>query len=599
MPIEIRELTIKTETRGDTSSSQETTSTRPTIGAPATCQLSIGGSQIQNLISRVELRQSIDDHHILIVTIRQVAEAADDSSRLEPSDFSGYLGNSISITMPLSIEGQPSETQKLEFTGTVTELHFDNSVDATDMIHIIAASPTISMDGAKNVKFFKDQKDSDIVRSIVGDNQITAGSIDATSETSDFCVQYHETDMRFVRRLATRNGMFAYYDGKKFYVKKAESSAALDATWPENLGAFAMSLGTGQIEHRSVTYNYEQKKTLSKDSKSITSSTSLSPLARKSQEASSKIFKGSGFRDYAMIKDTKTLDGLLGRERSRSIGNMMAGTGKSILPQMTVGMCVQVNGLGSLNGKYFILKVTHQLDDSGSYFNEFKCIPVEAAFPEYDSSRPKVTQLQSAVVTDNEDEEMKLGRVKVKFPWTENDETTWARLVHTHAGENRGFYWLPEVGDEVLVGYEHGNPDHPIVLGSLYNKTDKPVAPEDIVDNNTKSIVTKAGNEITINDKAGEETIQISNKDGQNQIVLTLDGPKIDITSDGDITLSGKNIKIEASEKLEMTSAQDASLKSQANVKIEATANIEEKATGNYDMKGALVNVKGNMINLN
>ena len=194
----------------------------------------------------------------------------------------------------------------------------------------------------------------------------------------------------------------------------------------------------------------------------------------------------------------------------------------------------------------------------------------------------------------------KLGRIKISYPWLDSEQTAWVRMVVPHAGKDRGWYALPELDDEVLVGYEHGNTDHPIVLGCLYNKDNAPMQEAISSDNDVKMLMTRSGNKIVLNDTNGAEQIVISQKDGKNQIVLDISGPSITISTEGDISIKGKqNVTIEADQGITMKAASDVKIEG-ANVEIKASANIKSEAGANNEIKGnAMVNVKGGMINLN
>jgi uncharacterized protein involved in type VI secretion and phage assembly len=220
-------------------------------------------------------------------------------------------------------------------------------------------------------------------------------------------------------------------------------------------------------------------------------------------------------------------------------------------------------------------------------------------------------------VVDTDDPE-RLGRVKVKFHWnvkagSKAEPEIWVRVLTPHAGENKGFFCLPEVDDEVLIGYEQGNPSLPLILGSLYNGKDIPPVDHPVgwdgSTNNLKLFRTKSGNEIYFSDTDGSEALVILQKDNTNVITLTLDGPKIVIESQGDISLSGKNISLEST-------SGDITLKSAAAIKVESTQDTEIKAGGNlksegginYDIKaglnatvegGAIVTVKGSLVKIN
>ena len=217
----------------------------------------------------------------------------------------------------------------------------------------------------------------------------------------------------------------------------------------------------------------------------------------------------------------------------------------------------------------------------------------------FDPQTPRVTGLQTATVIDLADPEG-LGRIKVKFRALGEVESYWMRYVSTHAGDGHGWMSMPEIGDEVLVGFEHGNPAMPVAFGSLYHGGAKPSEFNPTEENNVKGILTRTGNKIFIDDTDGSEKIEIITKDEKNSMVLDVSGPSISITSEGDISLSGANITIEASDKLTLKSGSDTEIKAGANLKQSSSANAELKAGANLDIKGGgQVTVKGVIINLN
>jgi uncharacterized protein involved in type VI secretion and phage assembly len=188
------------------------------------------------------------------------------------------------------------------------------------------------------------------------------------------------------------------------------------------------------------------------------------------------------------------------------------------------------------------------------------------------------------VVTNTQDP-AGLGRVKVKFPWlSDSEESFWARVATPMAGKGRGFYFLPEVEDEVLLAFEHGDARFPYVLGALWNGQDKPPENNDKGENNIRSIKSRSGHVIRLNDTDGGEKIEIMDKSGKNTIVIDTAKNTITMTSDKDITLSATKgtIKLDA-QKIE--------IKSSAETKIEAGAGMDVKATGTMNVKGAMVNI--------
>ena len=570
----------------------------PILETPAECRIRISGQEIKHLISRVELNQFDDDHHVLKVTIKQGGTLAKTDFD-DPSVYTAFLGESIAVTITPT-GGAIDSSKELEFIGIVSEVSLDNSIDGLNTVLVTAHSPTKALDGSKHNAFFHEQKSSDIIGAILRNYQITLGKVESTDKTLEFSVQYGETDYEYLMRLAYASGKFALYDGKEFKVTAPGSSDTEELVWRESLGVFSVGLGTQPMEFDSQIYNYRQKKTYSQDSKSLSQQASLSDLSKLSHDASGKVYSDTGFVEAPIVEDARSLDNILERERSQAMGRMIICKGESIIPKVSVGHCVSINGMPELlNRTYWVKSIKHVFDESGKYHNTFECTPLDMAFPKVMSRKRSLTHLQPAVVVDNNDPD-KLGRIKIKFPWSSSDETPWARYLAMEAGKDRGWFWLPEIDDEVLVGFEYGNPNMPIVLGSLYNKDDSPISQAASDKNLVKMLTTKSGNQILFNDESGKEEIQISMKDGKNQLILSLDGPKITLKSDGgDISIQGKNISIESDEKITLKTGSNLELNSGADLQMEASGNFKSKATGNFDAEGAMVNVKGNPINLN
>ena len=188
------------------------------------------------------------------------------------------------------------------------------------------------------------------------------------------------------------------------------------------------------------------------------------------------------------------------------------------------------------------------------------------------------------VVTNNQDPD-KLGRVKVRFPWLgDNDESSWARLATPMAGKERGLYFLPEVDDEVLVVFEHGDLRFPYILGGLWGGKDRPPIDNSDGKNHVRLIRSRSGHTISLNDRDGQETIEIIDKTQKNKITIDTAKNTISIVADKDITLSAPQGKI-------TLAAQELELKSSASTKIESKAGMDIKANGTIDIKGTTINL--------
>jgi len=181
------------------------------------------------------------------------------------------------------------------------------------------------------------------------------------------------------------------------------------------------------------------------------------------------------------------------------------------------------------------------------------------------------------LVTDLDDPE-KLGRVKVKFPTLADQESDWARLVSPMAGKDRGQFFRPEVGDEVLVAFELGDVRRPYVLGSLWSQTDTP-PPDDgqAAKNNWRFIKSRSGHVVKLDDTQGKEKIEIIASDGKRKVVLDSANQKIQVTCDsGDVEVKAGSgtVKVDA-----------------ATVEIKSSGDMTLQASGKMTIKGTTVNI--------
>ena len=200
----------------------------------------------------------------------------------------------------------------------------------------------------------------------------------------------------------------------------------------------------------------------------------------------------------------------------------------------------------------------------------------------------RVYGVVSGVVTDNHDPEGR-ARVKISFPWlAEHAGSDWAKVATLMAGKDRGAFFLPEVGDEVLVAFEHGDIHHPYVLGALWNSDDS--APESNSDgkNNIRKIKSRSGHELIFcdDDQGKQEKIELHTKAG-HKIVLddSSTAEKIEIRDK-----SGANVVIidSVAGQISLESQMTLKIKSQ-QIEIEAGMGIKLTAGGSVEIKGLLI----------
>jgi uncharacterized protein involved in type VI secretion and phage assembly len=158
-----------------------------------------------------------------------------------------------------------------------------------------------------------------------------------------------------------------------------------------------------------------------------------------------------------------------------------------------------------------------------------------------------------------------LGRVRVRYPHLSDQLSNWARLALPMAGAGRGTFFRPEKGDEVLVGFEHGDPRQPFILGSLWNEQDKPPPNgDDAEKNDWRLIQSRSGHILLFDDTSGKERILLIDKDGQRQVLIDSANSKIEVlcqqgnvevkASAGDVTVEGLNVTVKGKSSLKLES---------------------------------------------
>ncbi len=203
--------------------------------------------------------------------------------------------------------------------------------------------------------------------------------------------------------------------------------------------------------------------------------------------------------------------------------------------------------------------------------------------PKEDQTSRRLLGVVVGVVTNNQDPDG-MGRIKVKFPWlNDQDESHWARICSLMAGKGRGAYFLPEINDEVLLAFEHGDRRCPYVLGALWNGKDAPPTTNSDGKNDVRLIQSRSGHVIRLNDADGKETIEILDKNG-NSITFDAVRNSLTIATKKDITLSAPQGTI-------TLDAQTIEIKSSTQATLQAGSTMDVKANATMNIKGAIVNI--------
>ena len=259
-------------------------------------------------------------------------------------------------------------------------------------------------------------------------------------------------------------------------------------------------------------------------------------------------------------------------------------------PRIRAGQIIDIAGTGErFSGAYLVTEAVHQYSARGLTTSFSVRGTRTGLLSEQVSSQSRPETWPGLVVglVTNADDPKKWGRVKLKFPWMTDDlESNWGRVMGIGAGPETGLFVLPEVGDEVLVAFAHGDFNQPYVLGGLWNGKDElPSEAANAPSGEMPKVRTwhaRSGARIAIYDTA-DKKIEIVTADGRS-VVLDDQNKTITLKTSG-VTLELKDSAIS------IESQSEVSLKAQSNLKIEASGNLDLKAGGQLNIKGAMVNI--------
>ena len=223
---------------------------------------------------------------------------------------------------------------------------------------------------------------------------------------------------------------------------------------------------------------------------------------------------------------------------------------------------------------YRVIKISHY--HSGmEYYNSFEGIPMMRTPADFDENAFPHSEQQPAIVKDNNDP-LGMGRVRVQFLWQakRNEMTPWIRVVQPYTGGGKGFYFVPEIGEEVLVDFEGGNAERPFVLGAHYNGEAK--SGYHNTDNRVKAIHTKSGHKLVFTE---DESILLSDKNG-NTLRFDTQGKNIEISAPETISIRCKNFELNAMEDVSITADNDYTETIKNSKKIEVTKNFDINVFG-------------------
>jgi len=452
-------------------------------------------------------------------------------------------------------------------------------------LHISGYAPSIVLDGGKTCQSYENKTLPEIIKEATEEypqeSQIHIEGLINNEEKIPYTVQYNESDYQFIQRLAKRYGEFFYYNGTQFiFGSRAQKTITLYEGGDLREVEFELLLKPQKFNY--LSYNSQMTRTEVKGSEQTETQYKENPFQFTAIKASEKVFAKTTDQTYGALPDEFRGDYLkdaVQREKE-SREQLMQVRGRSRNPHVHIGCFVKLIDINGLPMEtYRVIDVTHYQGE-GIYYNEFVAIPdVFVAYYYDEQALPKAEQ-QPARVIDNNDPEG-WGRVRVQFIWQEKHQTKtpWIRVVQPHTGADKGFYFIPEIGEEVWVDFEDQNAERPFVVGSNYNG--KEFSKYHTAGNDKKVIHTRSGTKIILND--GEGSVFIEDPSGNTYL---MDGQgNINVSAPKNISFTaGENVNIKAGTNCIMEIGNDLFTTVQNNHKLEVL-NDYDFSSNNYSQE--------------
>lgn len=585
----------------------------------ASTEITINGETIRRT-NHVRIGQRFESHHDFEISVSpdMLSNRAIKLKELAEK----FVGKTAAITLRQGRLGATEQTQI--FSGIVTSVRLVKGQSQSSVYLISGLSPTIQLAAGITTRSFTEKTLADIVGQVLKPFSFSSSFSPSNSTPIPYITQYEEDNFHFLQRLAEEFGEWMFYDGRSLIFGKSvrETSPTVALTHGSNLFDMEYSLRVTPLNFKAVWFNYEdhEGKILGVDSVNENVN-GLSQFSNLMQDRSKEVFTDDlrqiNFTNHA---DQNSLKKAVKLKKSEQTNKLAVFTGRTPEMELKIGGLVKitepvfVDGVRTDTidyGTFVVTRLNHFVDARGVYQANFEAVPQETDFAPVDYrivtpfAKPQIAQVKDI------NDDLKLGRVKVKFIWQNTGETTHFIRVSNMMASGSKSYFIPELGDLVMVDFEQGNPDLPYVSGSMYaNRPGENDPGQELFkpDNHIKGIITRGGNHIIIDDSDGKEKIQIFNKENKNKIELSLDGGThitvksegdINLLAGGDIKMKAKNIDIKAEDDFKLNAGKNANIITDSNDILLSSGNaIIEEATGSFSMDaGTDLGARG--VNLN
>ena len=511
----------------------------------------------------LQLSQKMADHHhfsfVWQYTGKAIIDPADQAKAIRK-----YLGDEVIFTFK-SLTGI-----KLMSKGIITDLVSIDRNGSPAGLHVTGKSHTIVLDDLDKSRTFLERGMDDIVLGIFAEGPGEFYQRNAIRSTYlkefKYLAQYNETSFNFLKRLSARYGQWFYFDGMRMQYGQT-SQTKIKLINGASLHSFKIQAIMASHKISLAGYNYNNAEGI-RNSAGRTSAGSKDSFAsvigfNQGTVAQPELRIGA-YTNNAQSKEE--IDEMVKLQTAGSDANSVYYSGISYLPLGLGQVFTIVNQ--TVEHELIVIEATHHSEVHGNYTCEFKAIPADVSAPHYTNVHAFArAETQPARIKDNNDPEG-LGRVKVEFYWASGSTSSdWMRMIQPHSGAGKGFYFIPEIGEEVLVGFEGGNAQCPYVMGTHYNG--KESSGYHTPENDMKVIRTRSGIIIILNDADGSVLIQDPS------------GNKYFMDGNGNMEFDApKNMTFNAGENINMNAGQNMNTTVGANKTDSIGGNHNETITG-------------------
>ena len=524
--------------------------------------------------TRISLVQKFGQHHYFDIEVLCSPLVKENVWHHEREEMIAMQGKTVVIRMKHEFSGDESI-----FKGIITSIGMDGDKGVSGTLHYRGYSTTILLESGRTMDSFTDATLGEIVSEVVEKygNGISIVNNPAFKSRIPYVQMQEESAYEFLRRLAWQYGEWFYYNGQVLYFGNPYKEKDENLVYDIDMDSMHFSSCVAPFHFSRHDYLSDSHMDMfGDDSEAVRGINTYLANAMKTSE-------GMYRSQTTMYSHTATghpldIEHFTAVEKGRKVSSLVWMTGNTKTCRVRIGEPVVVQIPSNMckrrdMGRYRIVEITHRIEVSGGYANSFKGIPASMEYIPMEDMRMPVAHAMLAEVTDNADPE-NLGRVQVQFAWqkSRNKTTNWIRVRSLDAGssetvsKNRGFVFVPEIGDQVMVDFELGDPCRPYVSGSMFHKNN---GEGGNADNHIKTIVTRSGHTLEFNDdKNGDWGITL--KDANKNIIhINSKEQTIEITAPKTISLNAENIRLNAKEdinivadgKLDMSIGKEGDLK--------------------------------------